>query len=769
VPTGRENIRKALVRDRILVVLDDVWPSDETKLPVTMGDLGERCRLLITAREVAEDGSQCHKLECLYPPAAAEVFDAYAQEAAKPEDAAYGEIPEDDRNALIQHCGGLPLALSVLGSMAGEACRDMPNWETFLANARRRLHDNLDVLHFSLHYLWQKKRKLWEAFVLLADLWDPFSHDRAALGCWLDAIFEGKSEEIFRELARRFLLTVIDRDVIIHDLLREAAKGKDDEDSTACQPIQEGYSRLLLKGYRGDFDHQHLATRDDSLEPVSGDPPVRSVALSHVDLGSFQVSPMKAVRLLIALRCRGDLLPDEAQTEGVGKLVCLWISKADFTVLPSLVAFTALRTLYLAHCAGLASLPESVGQLTGLTSLNLSGCVALQSLPESVGRLTGLTSLSLRKCRTLKGLPESIGALAGLTSLDISVCEALKGLPMSVGELAELTSLDLSGCRALRSLPESVGQLTGLTTLHLGKCEELRRLPDTVGQLTRLTSLNLIWCQSLERLPESVGQLTGLTSLNLSRRIDLGRYQVLQSLPESVGQLTGLTSLDLNWYLALQTLPASVGQLTGLTTLSLFSCGALQSVPETVGQLTRLTRLVLSGCGALRSLPESIGQMTGLTSLDLRWCGALQSLPESMGQLTGLTRLDLHGCGALHGASMWWWAAAQGDARGQCNLGVCYENGLGVEKDEARAAELYAKAAERGYATGQCGLGVCYYYGRGVERDEARAAELYAKAAEQGHARAQCNLGVCYKHGTGVERDEARAAELYAKPPTWVT
>jgi hypothetical protein len=78
VPTGLEKIRKALVSDRILVVLDDVWLSDEGKLPVTMGDLGERCRLLITAREVAEDGSQCHELECLCPPAAAEVFDAYA-------------------------------------------------------------------------------------------------------------------------------------------------------------------------------------------------------------------------------------------------------------------------------------------------------------------------------------------------------------------------------------------------------------------------------------------------------------------------------------------------------------------------------------------------------------------------------------------------------------------------------------------------------------------------------------------------------------------
>ena len=43
-------------------------------------------------------------------------------------------------------------------------------------------------------------------------------------------------------------------------------------------------------------------------------------------------------------------------------------------------------------------------------------------------------------------------------------------------------------------------------------------------------------------------------------------------------------------------------------------------------------------------------------------------------------------------------AAEQGNAAAQCKLGVCYDNGTGVEKDEQKAVEWYQKAAEQGYA-----------------------------------------------------------------------
>ena len=55
--------------------------------------------------------------------------------------------------------------------------------------------------------------------------------------------------------------------------------------------------------------------------------------------------------------------------------------------------------------------------------------------------------------------------------------------------------------------------------------------------------------------------------------------------------------------------------------------------------------------------------------------------------------------------------------------------------------ELYQQAADQGYLPAICDLGLCYELGMGVEMDKLRAAELYREAADQDYAPAQCNLG----------------------------
>ena len=115
--------------------------------------------------------------------------------------------------------------------------------------------------------------------------------------------------------------------------------------------------------------------------------------------------------------------------------------------------------------------------------------------------------------------------------------------------------------------------------------------------------------------------------------------------------------------------------------------------------------------------------------------------------------------------AVYWYqkAAEQGHAGAQCNLGFCYEKGLGVAQDWNQAVYWYRRAAEQGQVNAQCNLGNCYYYGWGVTKDYNQAVYWYQKAADAGYAKAQCNLGICYENGYGVTRDIEQAVYWYRK------
>src|SRR5687767_5067004 len=64
-----------------------------------------------------------------------------------------------------------------------------------------------------------------------------------------------------------------------------------------------------------------------------------------------------------------------------------------------------------------------------------------------------------------------------------------------------------------------------------------------------------------------------------------------------------------------------------------------------------------------------------------------------------------------------------------CNLGGCYELGIGVEKDESKAFKYYKKSAKRGYLGAKFPLGYCYVNGIGTKVDEKKGFKLYNEAA----------------------------------------
>ena len=108
-------------------------------------------------------------------------------------------------------------------------------------------------------------------------------------------------------------------------------------------------------------------------------------------------------------------------------------------------------------------------------------------------------------------------------------------------------------------------------------------------------------------------------------------------------------------------------------------------------------------------------------------------------------------------------AATQGHADAQNYLGICYDEGKGVDKDYKEAAKWFRKAAEQGNKHAQFNLGNQYYYGEGVDKDYKEAVKWFKKSATQGHADAQNNLGNCYYIGTGVDKDYKEAVKWFRK------
>jgi TPR repeat protein len=94
-------------------------------------------------------------------------------------------------------------------------------------------------------------------------------------------------------------------------------------------------------------------------------------------------------------------------------------------------------------------------------------------------------------------------------------------------------------------------------------------------------------------------------------------------------------------------------------------------------------------------------------------------------------------------------AAEMGHAVAQCNLGIWYVRGKGIQQDYAKAAEWYRKAADQGYVYAQAELGMLYYNGQGVPPDKKKAVEWFRKAAAQGHETAKKNLAILEERKSG--------------------
>ena len=101
--------------------------------------------------------------------------------------------------------------------------------------------------------------------------------------------------------------------------------------------------------------------------------------------------------------------------------------------------------------------------------------------------------------------------------------------------------------------------------------------------------------------------------------------------------------------------------------------------------------------------------------------------------------------------------AEQGDADVQSALGAEYW----AANDYSEALKWFRKAAAQNQDSAQYALGLMYQNGRGVGRDEKEAMRWFHKAAGNGHAASQFELGACYYEGSGVLKNKVEAYKWF--------
>lgn len=100
-----------------------------------------------------------------------------------------------------------------------------------------------------------------------------------------------------------------------------------------------------------------------------------------------------------------------------------------------------------------------------------------------------------------------------------------------------------------------------------------------------------------------------------------------------------------------------------------------------------------------------------------------------------------------------------GNENPDCNLGIMYLAGIGVERNLGKAKDILEKIAVNGNSVAQIGLGIIY----GYEKNEKEMKKWFTRSAISGNKEAQYNLGLMYMRGERIEKDYRKAIKWLEK------
>ncbi|KAI5322074.1 hypothetical protein L3X38_031146 [Prunus dulcis] len=580
VSEGIKKIRDAIISKTILLVLDDVDHMDQIDAIFFMQDwfcpgskimITTRCAGLLRGHQVAK--SKVYDAETLDVDESLQLFSWHAFGQDHPIE---GYISLSKR--VEDRCGGLPLALQVLGSSLSGRRIDV--WESTLEKLKT-IPDNQIIKKLRISYdALQDNPDDQNLFLHIACFFVGQGKDyvvRILDGCNFFTIVG------IENLVNRCLVTIDDENNVkmhqmIWDMGREIVRLESKAPGKRSRLWRDKDSFDVLKEKSGTETIEGLALnmRMLSVNTPSGNTnevvletnafsrmsKLELLQLCHLRLnGCYEEFP-KGLRWLCWLEFPSKSLPSEIPLE------CLVYLEMHHSNLRQV--FNRKKNLRQVLKKGRKHLPS-------LKTLDLSHSHSLTEI-GNFSLAPNLERLILKDCASLVDVHESIGNLKRLNYLNMKDCKKIRKLPKNLFMLKSVDTLIVSGCSSLNEFPKELRNMESLkvlkvtqaltTTGNVKSC--LRRNPETfwASLPSSLTQLKLKSCNlSDEAFPKDIGNLPSLELLDLSDN-------PISGLPDCI---RGVTRLDQLLFSNCKRLKTLVG-LPRARYFGVFDCALLEKV-----------------------------------------------------------------------------------------------------------------------------------------------------------------------------------------------
>lgn len=254
---GRRKLWKITASLRCLIILDDVW---EEKTAEAFNQFGQHVKLLVTTRiagVLGEFEAYPHRVDVLDSEQAHQLL--LAQAGQRREDLTARALSASE--ALADECGGLPLALALIGALIADgthsfesALREMQasHLEDFEHKLKNYQHRSVFIaLDMSVRALDREDRRLTAAFHALSVLEEDSRIPAAALQTLLSPVFARprKARVAISRLVQRNLLFASSETYSMHDLYHDYLREVVDDIPAAHRQAVEAYRRLAPDGW----------------------------------------------------------------------------------------------------------------------------------------------------------------------------------------------------------------------------------------------------------------------------------------------------------------------------------------------------------------------------------------------------------------------------------------------------------------------------------------------------------------------------------------